>query len=166
MKIARFPAGRSDLMRVLVWQWGRFGAGARYAYELAQTLREVCGYRTLLSLAEGAEVMQNEMVRRAVDLPLHTYANAFEFGWRSALINRVLEPLFERLDANPPDVAIVTLMGYWDLFLVRHLQQIGVPLAVVVHDAEVHPGDHLFVLIPRKRRADLEDVFSRWRRRV
>ena len=28
------------------------------------------------------------------------------------------------------------------------------------------PGDRLFVLIPRKRRADLEDVFTRWRRRV
>jgi cell volume regulation protein A len=27
-------------------------------------------------------------------------------------------------------------------------------------------GDHLFVLVPRSMRADLEDVFSRWRRRV
>jgi cell volume regulation protein A len=27
-------------------------------------------------------------------------------------------------------------------------------------------GDRLFVLVPRKSRADLEDVFSRWRRRV
>jgi cell volume regulation protein A len=27
-------------------------------------------------------------------------------------------------------------------------------------------GDRLFVLLPRKHRADLEDVFSRWRRRV
>ena len=30
----------------------------------------------------------------------------------------------------------------------------------------VEPGDRLFVLVPRKKRADLEDVFSRWRRRV
>jgi cell volume regulation protein A len=30
----------------------------------------------------------------------------------------------------------------------------------------VEPGDRLFVLAPRKMRADLEDVFSRWRRRV
>src|SRR4051812_4755466 len=30
----------------------------------------------------------------------------------------------------------------------------------------VEPGDQLFVLIPRKRRADLDDVFARWRRRV
>ena len=30
----------------------------------------------------------------------------------------------------------------------------------------VEAGDRLFVLVPREMRADLEDVFSRWRRRV
>ena len=30
----------------------------------------------------------------------------------------------------------------------------------------VEPGDRLFVLLPRSMRADLEDVFARWRRRV
>ena len=30
----------------------------------------------------------------------------------------------------------------------------------------VEAGDRLFVLIPRTMRADLEDVFARWRRRV
>jgi cell volume regulation protein A len=30
----------------------------------------------------------------------------------------------------------------------------------------IQPGDRLFVLIPRTMRADLEDVFARWRRRV
>ncbi len=31
---------------------------------------------------------------------------------------------------------------------------------------EIRAGDTLFVLVPRAMRADLEDVFSRWRRRV
>jgi cell volume regulation protein A len=30
----------------------------------------------------------------------------------------------------------------------------------------IEPGDRLYVLLPRGRRPDLEDVFSRWRRRV
>ena len=30
----------------------------------------------------------------------------------------------------------------------------------------VEPGDRLFVLVPHSKRADLEDVFSRWRRLV
>jgi glycosyltransferase involved in cell wall biosynthesis len=138
-------------MRVLVWQWGRFGAGARYAYELAQRLKKVCGHQTVLSLAEGAEVMQNETIRRDVDLPLRTYANAFEFVWRSALIRGALRPLCDALDANPPDVAIITMMGYWDIPFVRRLQQRGVPVAVVVHDAEVHPGDRFHIMVRLQR---------------
>jgi potassium/hydrogen antiporter len=30
----------------------------------------------------------------------------------------------------------------------------------------IAPGDRLFVLVPRQARADLEDVFARWRRRI
>ncbi|MFL5933870.1 MAG: TrkA C-terminal domain-containing protein, partial [Gaiellaceae bacterium] len=30
----------------------------------------------------------------------------------------------------------------------------------------VVPGDRLFILAPRTQRAELEDVFARWRRRV
>ncbi|MGH3001644.1 MAG: potassium/proton antiporter [Gaiellaceae bacterium] len=30
----------------------------------------------------------------------------------------------------------------------------------------IDPGDRLFVLVPREKRADLEDVFARWRQRV
>jgi Trk K+ transport system NAD-binding subunit len=31
---------------------------------------------------------------------------------------------------------------------------------------QIQPGDRLFVLVPRSARADLNDVFTRWRRRV
>jgi potassium/hydrogen antiporter len=59
------------------------------------------------------------------------------------------------------------------------VRELGLPrealIAVVNRDGEAIPprggtvleaGDRLFVLVPRKSRADLEDVFSRWRRRV
>ena len=59
------------------------------------------------------------------------------------------------------------------------VRELGLPrsalIAVVARGAEtiaprgstmINPGDRLFVLVPRNRRADLEDVFSRWRRRV
>jgi potassium/hydrogen antiporter len=59
------------------------------------------------------------------------------------------------------------------------VRELGMPrdalIALINRDGDAVPprgstviqsGDHLFVLVPRKRRADLEDVFARWRRRV
>jgi cell volume regulation protein A len=59
------------------------------------------------------------------------------------------------------------------------VRELGLPrdalIAVISRDAEtvpprgstvVRPGDRLFVLVPHSQRADLEDVFSRWRRRI
>lgn len=138
-------------MRVFVWQWGRFGAGARYALELSQALSEHCGHETLLSLAEDAELLQDTAVHSGVDLPLYTYANTPEFIWRSLGIRRVLKPIVERLCASPPDAAIVTMMGYWDIFLVRHLRRLGIPVVVLLHDAEVHPGDRFHLMVRLQR---------------
>jgi potassium/hydrogen antiporter len=59
------------------------------------------------------------------------------------------------------------------------VRELGLPrnalVAVINRDGEAIPprgstvveaGDRLFVLVPRKNRADLDDVLSRWRRRV
>jgi cell volume regulation protein A len=60
-----------------------------------------------------------------------------------------------------------------------HVRELGLPrdalIAVITRGDDtipprgsttVQPGDRLFVLVPRTKRADLEDVFSRWRRLV
>jgi cell volume regulation protein A len=59
------------------------------------------------------------------------------------------------------------------------VRELGLPrdalIAVISRDGETLPprgqtvvqaGDRLFVLVPHNQRADLEDVFTRWRRRV
>ena len=59
------------------------------------------------------------------------------------------------------------------------MRELGLPrsalIAAITRGGETIPprgstrleaGDMLFVLVPRDKRADLEDVFSRWRRRV
>jgi glycosyltransferase involved in cell wall biosynthesis len=138
-------------MRVLVWQWGRFGAGPRFAFELARALSQICGAKTLLSLAEGAELLEDKTLSGAVDLPLYTYANAREFVPRTLDIRRILRPVVQRLETEGPDAAIVTMMGYWDIFLVRKLHRMGVPVAVISHDAEVHPGDQFHLALHLQR---------------
>jgi cell volume regulation protein A len=59
------------------------------------------------------------------------------------------------------------------------VRELGLPrdalIAVINRDGDaipprgstvIQPGDRLYVLVPRTQRADLEDVFTRWRRRV
>ena len=50
--------------------------------------RASVGETTLLSLAEGAELLQDKTLSGAVDLPLYTYANAREFVPRTLDIRR------------------------------------------------------------------------------
>jgi glycosyltransferase involved in cell wall biosynthesis len=138
-------------VKILVWQWGRFGAGPRFAFELAGALSRHCGQETLLSLAEGAELLQDKTLLGAVDLPLYTYANAREFVPRTLDIRRTLRPIMQRLEAERPDAAIVTMMGYWDIFFMRRLRRMGVPVVVVSHDAEVHPGDRFHLALHLQR---------------
>ena len=128
-------------MRILVWQWGRFGAGPRLAFEGARALSQVCDFDVILSLAEGAEIMRTPACREAVDLPLHTYASSAEFLRRTLRIKEVIYPIVHKLQDDRPDVALITMMGYWDIFLVRALKKMEVPVVCMVHDAQVHPGD-------------------------
>jgi len=51
--ISNFMPG---IMRVLEWQWGRRGAGPRFAAELARNFAAVPETETLLSLAARAEI--------------------------------------------------------------------------------------------------------------
>ncbi len=59
------------------------------------------------------------------------------------------------------------------------VRELGLPRSAIVAVVErgdvsipprgstvIEPGDRLFVLAPRERHADVEDVFARWRRRV
>ena len=96
--------------------------------------------------------MQSPACQQAVDLPLRTYAGPAEFVWRSLGLHKVLRPLLARITADPPDAAIVPMMGYWDIVFMRELRLMGVPVVSIVHDAEVHPGDRYHLLVQLQRR--------------
>lgn len=130
-------------IKTLIWQWGRFGAGPRIAFELARALEQHCGMKVVLSLAEGAELLETAMCREAVNIPIKTYNSAIQFATRTVMIRKVLAPLLRRLESERPDVAISVMPGYWDLFLIRHLRRLGIPVITIIHDAGNHPGDRL-----------------------
>jgi glycosyltransferase involved in cell wall biosynthesis len=128
-------------MKLLVWQWGRRGAGPRYALELAQALRQVPGIEAVLSLSRGAEIMQGGLA--ACDCPVDTYRGLLGWGWRLASLPLAAPRLARRLRALRLDGAVCAMPAPLDLLMVAALRLAGVRYAVVVHDATLHPGDIL-----------------------
>jgi glycosyltransferase involved in cell wall biosynthesis len=128
-------------MRLLVWQWGRRGAGPRYALELAEALRELPRMDVILSLSRGAEIMQGGL--KACDLPVDTYNGLVGWAWRLATLPLAAPVLAQRLRALELDGAICAMPAPLDLLMAGALRRAGVPYVVAVHDATLHPGDIL-----------------------
>ena len=127
-------------MRLLVWQWGRRGAGPRFAACLNAGFREIGGIDAVLSLSSQAELL-GEPGGPTCELPMSTYDG---FGgllrqWALAPFN--IGKLATRVRELRLDVALCAMSGPLDLLMAAALRQAAVPFAVVVHDADAHPGD-------------------------
>lgn len=129
-------------MRVLVWQWGRFGSGPRLAAALTEGVRGVPGAQAMLSLSEGAELLRSATPPRC-DLPVRTYNGFFGFVPRAAGAVFSVPGLARRLRRLAPDVAVCAMPGPLDLMMVAALKLLRVPFVVLVHEVDHHPGDGL-----------------------
>lgn len=127
-------------MRVLVWQWGRRGAGPRFAACLADALRGRPGLEVSLSLCRDAEIMADPHPPRC-EVPVRTYRGLTGFLFRLASAPLALPFLLARLRQVRPDLAICAMPGPLDLLMAAALRLLGSRLVVVVHDADAHPGD-------------------------
>ena len=127
-------------LRVLVWQWGRRGAGPLVAAAMAQKLATLPGVETRLSLSTGAELLRLPGAP-ANDLPVRTYRDRAGFLGR-ALAWPVLVPrLVGAIRGAGVDVALCAMPAPLDFAMAAALRRAAIPYAVAVHDAERHPGD-------------------------
>ncbi len=138
-------------MRILVWQWGRHGAGPRVAAELAAGFSRLEGVSALLSLAAGAEILAGPSPPPC-DLPFRTYDGLGGLAKRLAQAPGTLPRLTARLRTMHPDLALCAMPGPLDLLMGVALHQARVPYAVVVHDADPHPGDGFPLQMTLQRR--------------
>ena len=138
-------------MRVLVWQWGRRGAGPRIAMELALALRRLPGATGLLSLSERAEILAGPDAPFC-DLPVATYGGAAGLLRRWLLAPFGIAALIRQLRRLRPDAAICAMPGPLDLLMAAALGWLGIPFLVVIHDADSHPGERAPLLMWLQRR--------------
>jgi glycosyltransferase involved in cell wall biosynthesis len=137
-------------VNVLVWQWGRRGAGPRIAVELAAAFSRLPGVRGLLSLSDRAEILVGPSPP-VCDLPVATYGGIAGFVWRLLQAPATVLWLGRRLRALRPDLAVCAMPGPLDLLMLAALRQRRIPVVVIVHDADPHPGDTLPVMVRLQR---------------
>lgn len=129
-------------MRVLVWQWNRRGSPPRFAALLVDGLRALPDTEAFLSLSARAELLRSGSAPRC-DLPVATYDGVGGFVRRAAAGPLAVRPLAARISALAPDVAVCALPAPLDLLMASALRLLAVPFVVLVHDADLHPGDGL-----------------------
>jgi glycosyltransferase involved in cell wall biosynthesis len=128
-------------VRLLIWQWGRRGAGPRFAMELADALRGVPGVTPVLSLSRQSELMRTGLA--TCELPVDTYRSLAGWAFRLATAPFAVPRLTRRLRALDLDAALCAMPGPLDVVMAAALRRAHVPYAVTVHDADLHPGDTL-----------------------
>jgi glycosyltransferase involved in cell wall biosynthesis len=150
-------------VKILVWHWGRHGAGPRFAAELAAGLAALPGVSAMLSLAADAEFLRMAEPPRCV-LPVPTYGGVPGLVWRLLTAPMMLRRLDRALTKLRPDLAVCAMPAALDPFMFSVLRRRGVPSVVIAHDAVPHPGDHVPLrgLLERHvlRRADAVAVLS------
>jgi len=137
-------------VRVLVWQWGRRGAGPRLAACLAAGFAALPGIEAALALSSGAEILRGPDPPRC-DLALPLYEGVPGLAWRALQAPIFVGQTVRWLRRTRPALAVCAMPGPLDLLMAASLRRARVPMAVVVHDAEAHPGDATPLLFPLNR---------------
>jgi glycosyltransferase involved in cell wall biosynthesis len=98
------------------------------------------GTEAILSLSTDAEILRAPHPP-VCGFPVSTYTNLAGLAWRLATAPIAVLDLTKRLRRLDLRIAICAMPGPLDLLMATALRRIGVPIAVIAHDATAHPGD-------------------------
>ncbi len=129
-------------MKILVWHWGRRGAGPLFALRLTEAINQLVGHHADLSLSSGAEILHGQNLPDCVWAE-PTYRNVLGYLTQKALNIFFAGRTRRRLSLIKPDLAICAMPSLLDQRLSNALNTLKIPYAVIVHDASAHPGDSL-----------------------
>jgi glycosyltransferase involved in cell wall biosynthesis len=91
-------------------------------------------------LSRQSEIMLDEPASFC-DLPVDTYRGVPGYLGRVLASFTLVRRLTGDLRRLAPDMALCAMPGPLDLAMQQALRRAGIPFAVVVHDADAHPGD-------------------------
>lgn len=118
--------------------------------ELAEAMSQVPGVHGQLSLSDRAEILGGPSPPHC-DLPMPTYNGIAGFVWRLFCSPFLVPWLVRRLHVLRPDLVVCAMPGPLDPVFLVALRVCRVPVVVVVHDADPHPGDVFPMMLKLQR---------------
>lgn len=131
---------RSPAKRILLWQWGRRGAGPRIAADLARGFDRLEQTDVLLCLSAQAEILCSQGSPIHV-VKIETYTSVFGLFCRILTVAALVKRIAGIISDFRPDMAVCAMPGFLDIVMTYTLKRTGVPIVAIIHDAQNHPGD-------------------------
>ncbi len=126
---------------VFVWQWGRLGAGPRYAYELANAINTHTNWNAHLSISENSDLFRGLTNKDNISFPVKT-RGTLKYSFLFLLkFPKIAYDLNRFLSQTKPAAAVCCMVSIFDYLVVYLLRKQGIPVFIIIHDATSHPGD-------------------------
>lgn len=128
-------------MRLLLWYWGRRGAGGQLALALAAALARRDDVAVALSLSAQADLgVELDSLGLPTDR-VRTYSSAAGFVAGFARVPGLARRLVRQARDFRADAVVSVMTHLWTPLVAPALTRAGLRFVPMVHDAEPHPGD-------------------------
>ncbi|NMJ42860.1 glycosyltransferase family 4 protein [Roseomonas sp. JC162] len=128
-------------LRILLWYWGRRGAGAQITQALAAALARRPDVEVALSISAQCELRDGiEALGLPVDA-VRTYSSLAGFAARLPAVPLLARRLRRQALEVQADAVVSTMTHLWTPLVAPGLKRAGLRYVPMVHDAEPHPGD-------------------------
>jgi glycosyltransferase involved in cell wall biosynthesis len=128
-------------LRILLWYWGRRGAGAQITHALALALRELRGVEVALSISAQSDLHAETV---ALGLPVDsvpTYASRLGFAAGLPRVPLLARRLRRQAQGFGADAVVSVMTHLWTPLVAPQLRRAGLRYVPAIHDAAPHEGD-------------------------
>ena len=130
---------------ILILQWGRFGAGPKFAYEIAKALQQRDDVNVFLSVSKQAKLFAD---MQKLNLP-GFYINTFSSLWHCLLATAKIINLKRRfkkfLQQHRIDYVLCPMHHVWNGLVLTQSITAKTPYLLFMHDASLHLGEQGFL---------------------
>lgn len=128
-------------VNLLVWHWGRRGAGPLYSFRMAEALIHVMPGNVLLSYSRQSDYLKDFRDLERPRLEVDTFATTLEGVRRTVRLPQLRRQFAKFLAENRVDAVYCPMWHPWNAAMVGTLRKKRIPFILTVHDAIRHEGD-------------------------